>query len=77
MLKDNQRKYFENIAGYIIPKLNTLFEDSKQDINYLSIKVRSIAKNALNETLSPNQAKKEISNLITTINKLNSEQSTN
>ncbi len=65
-----QRTYFEKKANYK-PQVNKItYSENLQDINYISSKIRSTAKDALSELISPKIAKKEISDLFDDIKKL-------
>ncbi|MFA5953125.1 MAG: hypothetical protein WC812_00875 [Candidatus Pacearchaeota archaeon] len=70
-MEAKNKKYFERMMNYKSPKFQTIFADSQQDIDYSSSQIRNIAKDALNEKLSPNSAKEEISKLIKIIKDLN------
>jgi hypothetical protein len=60
--------YFRNMKHYFPKGINYIYSaETLKDINDLSTKIRNTAKYALLEEISPNNAKKEITNLLKTI----------
>jgi len=70
----DERIYFNNLTNYK-PKgiKNIIYPEIRDEITYLSVKIRNTAREALSEEISPNNAKKEISDLLNNIKKLDIE----
>jgi len=64
-----EQAYFEKKINYK-SRVKSIYSENQQDIDYFSTRVRNFAKDALNNEISPKNAKKEISELIKTINNL-------
>lgn len=68
-----ERIYFENKSNYNPGGIKGLSLKYLHDINYLSAKIRSTAKDAMAELISPANAKREISDLLDNIKQLKKE----
>ncbi|MFH1503717.1 MAG: hypothetical protein ABIE36_03610 [Candidatus Diapherotrites archaeon] len=66
----DERKYFERMSKYSPRNIISNSVDSAAYITYFSLMIANIAKDALSEEISPNNAKKEISDLLDNIKQL-------
>ncbi len=68
-MEEDYQKYFETKKNYH-PKAISKYLKIQEDILTLSERIRDTANYTLSGEISPNNGKKEISDLIKTINKL-------
>ena len=73
-MNEKERVYFERRTNYKPRKIKILYGESEEEIHYSASAIRNLAKDALDGAISPNEAKKEISNLLNIIKELNKKQ---
>lgn len=66
-MNPKQRAYFEDLVKYNPRYIKAPSDESAKDIIYLLSKVKDVAKDALSEEISLNNAKKEITDLLNNI----------
>jgi hypothetical protein len=70
----NDKIYFNNLISYKPRGIKDIaYPEIRDEISYLSTKIRNTAKDAISELISPKIAKKEISDLLDNIKQLKKE----
>jgi hypothetical protein len=69
----NEKIYFNNFMNYKPRGVKEISHEAQTNIDYFSAQIRSTAKDAISELISPKIARKEISNLLDNIKQLKKE----